>query len=53
MTNAGNARPGSGFISVDNDDQTAENVWHARSQAGLHAAVVQWNIVPWYLGTAP
>ena len=52
MTNAGNVRPGSGFISVDNDDQTAENAWRARTAAGLTSGVVQWNIVPWYLGPA-
>lgn len=52
MTNAANRRPGSGFISVDNDDQTAENAWHARSASGLTHGVLQWNIVPWYLGPA-
>lgn len=52
MTNAGNARPGSGFISVDNDDATAENMWLARDAAGLHDGVLAWNIVPWYLGVA-
>jgi hypothetical protein len=52
MTNESNARPGSGFISVDNDDQTAANVWRARSEVGLHHGVLPWNIVPWYLGPA-
>ena len=52
MTNAGNKRPGSGFISVDNDDQTAENCWQAREAAGLVDGVLHWNIVPWYLGVA-
>lgn len=52
MSNAQNARPGSGFISVDNDDQTAENCWRARSASGLHDGVLCWNIVPWYLGPA-
>lgn len=52
MTNAENKRPGSGFISVDNDDQSAENVWHARDAVGLHDGVLAWNIVPWYLGPA-
>jgi hypothetical protein len=52
MTNAGNARPGSGFISVDNHDATAANSWRARDAAGLHDGVLHWNIVPWYLGTA-
>jgi len=52
MTNAENVRPGSGFISVDNDDLTAANCWIARNEAGLHEGVIQWNIVPWYLGVA-
>lgn len=52
MTNAENKRPGSGFISVDNDDQSAENVWRARDAVGLHDGVLAWNIVPWYLGPA-
>lgn len=50
MTNAGNARPGSGFISVDNDDQTAENCWRTRDEVGLQEHTLHWNIVPWYLG---
>lgn len=52
MTNADNKRPGSGFISVDNDDQSAANVWQMRNDTGLHHGVLGWNIVPWYLGPA-
>lgn len=52
MTNAGNQRPGSGFISVDNDDQTAENTWRSRVEAELNDGALCWNIVPWYLGPA-
>ncbi|WES64669.1 uracil-DNA glycosylase [Microbacter sp. GSS18] len=52
MTNAGNARPGSGFVSADNDDRTAENLWRARTAAGLTDNAVCWNAVPWYLGPA-
>lgn len=52
MTNAENTRPGSGFISVDNDDRTAENSWNVRNEVGLTDGVLHWNIVPWYLGTA-
>lgn len=52
MTNAGNKRAGSGFISVDNDDATAAAMWSARDAAGLHDGAISWNIVPWYLGTA-
>jgi hypothetical protein len=43
---------GSGFISSDNDDQTAANVWAVRDQVGLHEGVLAWNIVPWLLGNA-
>jgi hypothetical protein len=50
MTNALNAVPGSGFISSDNDDATAENLWLARQKAGLVEGVLIWNAVPWYLG---
>lgn len=52
MTNPDGARIGSGFISVDNDDSTAENLWKARAAAGLHDGALLWNIVPWYLGPA-
>lgn len=51
MTNA-LTRSGSGFISVDNDDPTAANLWKARDAAGLHDGFLVWNIVPWYLGPA-
>lgn len=50
MTNALNAVPGSGFISSDNDDATAENLWLARRESGLIEGVLIWNAVPWYLG---
>lgn len=52
MTNADNVRPGSGFVSVDNDDKSAETVWKMRDAVGLHTGVLGWNIVPWYLGPA-
>lgn len=53
MTNGANPRPGSGFISVDNDDKTAENCWTLRDDVGLsERETLQWNIVPWYLGPA-
>lgn len=50
MTNANNTRPGSGFISSDNADPTARNLWKARRDAGLVDGVLIWNAVPWYLG---
>jgi len=43
---------GSGFISVDNDDPTAQNVWRTRNEVGLHEQMLAWNIVPWVLGRA-
>lgn len=43
---------GSGFISVDNNDLSAQNVWNARIEAGLHRHVLAWNITPWVLGRA-
>lgn len=52
MTNAQNNRPGSGFISSDNNDATAENLWRARQNAGLIDGTLLWNAVPWYLGPA-
>lgn len=52
MTNSDNTRPGSGFISVDNDDLTAANSWTLRNETGLDDGVLHWNIVPWYLGPA-
>lgn len=53
MTNTGNRRPGSGFISVDNNDETAKNCWTLRDEVGLdETRTLHWNIVPWYLGPA-
>lgn len=52
MTNPAGTRVGSGFISVDNDDSTAENLWKARLEAGLLDGALLWNIVPWFLGPA-
>lgn len=43
---------GSGFISVDNNDVTAQNTWNARNDAGLHDHTLAWNILPWVMGRA-
>jgi len=43
---------GSGFISVDNNDPSAQNVWRTRNEVGLHEHVLARNIVPWVLGRA-
>jgi hypothetical protein len=43
---------GSGFVSADNDDETAKNMWQLMAAAGIDRArdVVTWNVVPWYIG---
>lgn len=46
------AKRGSGIISVDNDDKTAENSWHLYREARLDRNLIAaWNVVPWYVGT--
>jgi hypothetical protein len=43
------AARGSGFISADNDDDTAANFFRMRDQAELpRGQLVAWNVVPWY-----
>jgi hypothetical protein len=43
-------RPASGFVSIDNDDQTAANMWALRAESGLdQTEVAHWNIVSWCL----
>jgi hypothetical protein len=50
---AGGTR-GSGFLSVENDDQTAERQCAFFAGAGLDAAdVLPWNAHPWYINAAP
>ena len=46
------AARGSGFISPDNDDRSAEAMWRLFNEARIerHRDVVNWNIVPWYVG---
>ena len=43
---------GSGFVSADNNDQTAANMWQLYKEAGIdrHSDMAAWNVVPWYLG---
>lgn len=43
---------GSGFVSADNNDQTAQNVWMLLRDAGIdrRSEYVAWNVVPWYVG---
>jgi hypothetical protein len=50
---AGGAR-GSGFLSVENDDQTAERQCAFLAEAGIDPAdVVPWNVYPWYINATP
>ena len=45
-------RGGSGFISPNNNDGTAQNSWETRVEAGVSREfVVHWNVIPYYIGT--
>jgi uracil-DNA glycosylase len=47
---AASAGHGSGFISPDNDDQSAARFWRLSRQAGLgRRSYMNWNVVPWYV----
>lgn len=47
---ASSAAHGSGMISPDNNDQTAERFWRLSRQAGLESGrYIAWNAVPWYV----
>ena len=43
---------GSGFVSSDNDDSSAETMWWAKRHAAVDRAreVATWNVIPWYRG---
>lgn len=43
---------GSGFVSADNNDQTAQNMWELLRDVGIDRStdLVVWNVVPWYIG---
>lgn len=46
------ARAGSGFISRNNDDATAEATWRFMREAGIpRRDTVTWNVIPWWNGT--
>lgn len=46
------ARPGSGFVSRNNDDPTAEATDAFMRQAGIpRQATMIWNVIPWWNGT--
>jgi hypothetical protein len=43
---------GSGFISRNNDDPTAEATFHFMEQAGIpRELTITWNVIPWWNGT--
>lgn len=46
------SRSGSGFISRNNDDRSAEATFHFMARAGIpRGMTVTWNVVPWWNGT--
>jgi hypothetical protein len=52
MTAESGPRIGSGFISRNNDDPTAEATFRFMKQAGIpRRLTVIWNVVPWWNGT--
>lgn len=45
---------GSGFLSMENDDATAETICGYFSNSGIDAKdIVPWNSYPWYINRAP
>lgn len=52
MTAESGKATGSGFISRNNDDPTAEATFHFMRQAELpREKIVIWNVIPWWNGT--
>jgi len=52
MTSVEGTRRGSGFISRDNDDPSAQATGHFMRTAGIpRQATVLWNTIPWWNGT--
>ena len=52
MTAEGGRRTGSGFISRNNDDASAEATFDFMQQAGIpRRLTVSWNVIPWWNGT--
>ena len=42
----------SGFISRNNDDESAKNFFEINVEAGIpREKTITWNVVPWYIGT--
>jgi hypothetical protein len=52
VTEGRGKRSGSGFISRDNDDPTAEAVFHFMREAEIpRRLTIMWNVIPWWNGT--
>ncbi len=52
MTAKGSKRTGSGFISRNNDDRSAEATFEFMQRAGIpRKLTVTWNLIPWWNGT--
>ena len=48
----GSKTKNSGFISRNNNDETAKNFFEVNVSAGIpREKTISWNIVPWYIGT--
>jgi uracil-DNA glycosylase len=44
------AEHGSGLVSTDNNDPSAERFWRLSREAGLSGdSYISWNVVPWYV----
>jgi len=51
---AGGAKGSSGFLSVENDDQTAERMGKFLAGAGIdYRDVIPWNAYPWFINANP
>lgn len=54
MTNPNGRRPGSGFLSLENDDPTAELMAWLLDEAQIPVDVTTaWNAYPWYINRTP
>jgi hypothetical protein len=52
VTGSRGKRSGSGFISRDNDDPTAEAIFNFMREAEIpRRLTIMWNVIPWWNGT--
>jgi hypothetical protein len=52
VTGSRGKRSGSGFISRDNDDPTAEAIFNFMREAEIpRGLTIMWNVIPWWNGT--